>query len=290
MGIPQSSLGDLVNPSVAAATASQRVTAHHACRLCGAGLSHSLADLGMTPLANSFIEPARADAMEQFYPLHAYVCEHCWLVQLAEFEQPTAIFSSYLYFSSVSSSWLKHAETYVHRMVSRFGLSSNSLVVEVASNDGYLLQYFKAAGISVLGVDPAANVVAKAVGNGIPTECAFFGAETARHLRERFGPADLIAANNVLAHVPRLHDFIEGFSILLALGGTITFEFPHLLRLMQRNQFDTIYHEHFSYLSLLAVERALGEHDLRAYDVEELSTHGGSIRLFVTHSANAALP
>ena len=244
----------------------------------------------MSPLANSFIHPDHADKMEPFYPLHAFVCSACHLVQLAEFETPQAIFGDYSYFSSFSDSWLSHAETYASRMIERFGIGREALVVEVASNDGYLLQYFARHGIPVLGIDPAANVAAAARGRGISTEVAFFGVETATRLAEAGRRPDLIAANNVLAHVPDLHDFIEGFRVLLAPHGVVTFEFPHLLRLIQENQFDTIYHEHFSYLSFLVVERLLAQHGIVAFDVEELPTHGGSLRVFGRHASNGALP
>ena len=259
------------------------------CRLCGKPLARTFANLGMSPLANSFVSASNANRMEPFYPLHAYVCESCWLVQLAEFEEPQSIFGDYLYFSSFSSSWLQHAERYAQAMIERFGLGAQSLVVEIASNDGYLLQYFARENVGILGVDPAANVVQTAVDRGIPTECAFFGEATAQHLRERGVQADLMAANNVLAHVPNIHDFLEGFRVLLAPGGVVTFEFPHLLQLMRHSQFDTIYHEHFSYLSLLVVERALSDHGLAVFDVEELPTHGGSLRVFARHRANTAL-
>jgi SAM-dependent methyltransferase len=270
----------------------RRVPAAPTCRCCGAMLEETFANLGMTPMANSFVEPERAAAMEPFYPLHALVCSGCRLVQLAEFESPKAIFAhNYLYFSSFSDAWLGHAAAYAARMTERLGLGPQTPVVEVASNDGYLLQYFAQRGIPVLGVDPAANVARTAIARGIPTEVAFFGAETARRLREKH-PARpvLMVANNVLAHVPDLHDFVEGFRILLAPGGVATFEFPHLLWLMQKNEFDTIYHEHFSYISLLVAERILGEHGLAVFDVEELPTHGGSLRLFVRHAADTAKP
>lgn len=262
---------------------------HGACRCCGAALRETFADLGLTPLANSLVRPEQADRMEPFYPLHAFVCERCKLVQLAEFESPQAIFGDYLYFSSFSESWLRHAETYADRMTERFGLDAGSLVVEVASNDGYLLQFFRRRGVSVLGVDPAANVAREAVAKGIPTEVAFFGADTAARLRAAGHAPDLMAANNVLAHVPDLHDFIEGFRILLSPLGVATFEFPHLLRLMEGGQFDTIYHEHFSYLSFLVVQDLFAQHGLAVFDVEELPTHGGSLRVFVRHAGNAAL-
>jgi SAM-dependent methyltransferase len=268
----------------------RRVPAAPICRCCGAALDETFADLGMTPLANSFIEPERAAAMEPFYPLRALVCSGCRLVQLAEFESPKAIFSDYLYFSSFSEAWLNHAAAYAERMARTLGLGPRTPVVEVASNDGYLLQYFAQRGIPVLGVDPAANVALTAIARGVPTEVAFFGAETARRLRAAHPAPALMVANNVLAHVPDLHDFVEGFRILLAPGGVATFEFPHLLRLMEKNEFDTIYHEHFSYISLLVAERLMGEHGLAVFDVEELPTHGGSLRLHVRHAGDASKP
>ena len=260
------------------------------CRLCGAGLSRTFADLGVSPLANSFVPEGAADRMEPFYPLHAFVCTACWLVQLREFETPSGIFSNYLYFSSFSESWLRHAERYAEAMKRRFALGGGSFACEVASNDGYLLQYLQAAGVRVLGVDPARNVAESAVAKGIPTEVAFFGAETATRLRAEHGPADLMTANNVLAHVPDIHDFAEGFHVLLGERGTATFEFPHLLRLIRENQFDTIYHEHFSYLSFTVARRIFAAHGMRVYDAVELATHGGSLRLFVCHDGNATRP
>lgn len=262
------------------------VSGHGRCRCCGTPLLETFADLGMTPMANAFVRPEEAANAEPYYPLHALVCERCHLVQLGVFESPEAIFGDYLYFSSYSQSWLKHAETYAARMAARFTLGPGSQAVEVASNDGYLLQYFAALGIGVLGVDPAANVAAVARAKGIPTEVAFFGAATARRLRARGVSPNLMTANNVLAHVPDLHDFVEGFRVLLAPGGVATFEFPHLLRLMQHNQFDTIYHEHFSYLSLMVVERVFATHGLAVFDVEELPTHGGSLRVFARHAGD----
>lgn len=259
------------------------------CRLCGAGLTTSFANLGMSPLANSFVPLSQQSAKEAFYPLHAYVCDACHLVQLAEFESPEAIFGDYLYFSSYSESWLRHAASYVEAQIARFELGSTSLIIEVASNDGYLLQYAQRAGVPVLGIEPAANVAEVAKVKGIPTEIAFFGAETARRLRSAGYVPDLMVANNVVAHVPQLHDFLEGFRLLLAPTGVVTFEFPHLLRLMMESQFDTIYHEHFSYLSLLVFEKALRQHGLVVFDVEELSTHGGSLRVFARHAANEEL-
>ncbi len=251
-----------------------------ACRLCGAPLHHAFCDLGMQPLSNAFLEDAQLGAMERFYPLQAWVCGECLLVQLEQFEAPEAIFSEYAYFSSYSDTWLAHAEAYAAAMTARFSLGPLSRVVEIASNDGYLLQYFMARGVPVLGVEPAANVARAAEAKGIPTRVEFFGAECARRIG---GTADLMAANNVLAHVPALNDFVEGFRILLAPAGAATFEFPHLLRLMQGGQFDTIYHEHFSYFSLLAAERLFAAHALRVFDLEELPTHGGSLRLYVCH-------
>ncbi len=265
------------------------IGAMRSCRCCGAALQTTFADLGMTPMANSFVSPERAERMEPFYPLCAYVCEACHLVQLAAFESPQAIFGDYVYFSSFSESWLRHAKDYVQSAAARFALGPNSLVVEVASNDGYLLQYFKARGIPVLGVDPAANVAEQAVAKGIPTEVAFFGSETAQSLRKKGIRPNLMVANNVLAHVPELHDFVEGFRILLAPDGVATFEFPHLLRLMQKNEFDTIYHEHFSYLSFEVVEALFAHHGLTVFDVEELPTHGGSLRVYACQAENDAL-
>jgi 2-polyprenyl-3-methyl-5-hydroxy-6-metoxy-1,4-benzoquinol methylase len=261
------------------------------CRCCGLPLRETFVDLGKTPMANALLQPGLTDHEEPVYPLHAYVCEGCHLVQLAAFESPQQIFGDYLYFSSFSDSWLKHAEAYANRMISRFGLGANSKVVEVASNDGYLLQYFKQQGIPVLGVDPAANVAKTAIEKGIPTEVAFFGVETAQRLLIQQGiSADLMTANNVLAHVPDIHDFVEGFRVLLAPGGVATFEFPHLLRLIEENQFDTIYHEHFSYLSLSVVQALFARHGLTLFDVEEVPTHGGSLRVYLRHAANEALP
>jgi len=255
------------------------------CRFCGAPLTESFADLGMSPFSNAYVSAEQRNRAELFYPLHAWVCGECKLVQLEEFESRERIFSDYLYFSSYSDSWLKHCETYAKCVIARFGLRSDSKVVEIASNDGYLLQYFKAAGIPVLGVEPAANVAAAAVARGIPSEVAFFGADTASRLATRGCTADLMAANNVLAHVPDINDFVAGFAILLKPAGVATFEFPSLHRLMADSQFDTIYHEHFSYLSLLLVEQLMARHGLRVFDVEELWTHGGSLRVYACHHA-----
>jgi SAM-dependent methyltransferase len=256
------------------------------CRFCQTPLEHVFADLGMSPLANSFLSPERANAMEPFFPLRALVCHACFLVQLEEFETAEAIFSDYAYFSSYSTSWLEHARAYAEAMIERFGFDGSSHVVELASNDGYLLQYFRERGVPVLGVEPAANVAAVAVEKGVPTEVAFFGVETAQRLAQT-RQADLIAANNVLAHVPDLNDFVGGMKQLLAPGGTITVEFPHLQRLVDENQWDTIYHEHFSYFSFVTVQRVFAAHGLRLFDVEELPTHGGSLRIFGCHADDA---
>jgi 2-polyprenyl-3-methyl-5-hydroxy-6-metoxy-1,4-benzoquinol methylase len=260
------------------------------CRLCGSPLTNTFADLGLSPLANSYVAPERLSQKESFYPLHAYVCRQCFLVQLDQFERPDQIFTDYLYFSSFSDSWLTHCRDYAGRMVARLDLGARSQVVEVASNDGYLLQYFVARGIPVLGIEPAANVAQAAMAKGIPTEVAFFGSETAQRLHDRGVAADLIVANNVLAHVPALTDFVEGLRILLMPNGTITIECPHLLRLVSQNQFDTIYHEHFSYFSLLVLEKVFANQRLRIVDVEELPTHGGSLRVYVRHAASADRP
>lgn len=258
---------------------------HLKCRFCGSRLLHNFVDLGLQPPSNYYRRPEQLAQGEVFYPLHAYVCSACWLVQLEDFQSPDDLFASdYAYFSSYSQSWLDHAYRYVQAMIPRFDLDATSQVVEIASNDGYLLQYFKEAGIPVLGIEPAANVAAVAEQErGIPTQVCFFGAKTARELAAEGLQADLIVANNVLAHVPDINDFVGGLPILLKSQGVITLEFPHLLQLIRHNQFDTIYHEHFSYLSLLAVERILAAHGLAVFDVEELPTHGGSLRLYATH-------
>jgi 2-polyprenyl-3-methyl-5-hydroxy-6-metoxy-1,4-benzoquinol methylase len=256
------------------------------CRFCAAPLEATFADLGMSPLANSYVPPERANAMEPFYPLHAYVCSKCFLVQLGEFESPEHIFSDYAYFSSYSSTWLEHSQRYVAAMTERFGLGGSSKVVEVASNDGYLLQYFVQRGIPVLGIEPAANVAPAAEEKGVPTLVKFFGVETAREVAAE-GQADLLLGNNVLAHVPDINDFVGGMKVLLKPGGVITMEFPHLMRLVDELGWDTIYHEHFSYLSFSTVARIFGAHGLRLFDVEELPTHGGSLRIYACHEDDA---
>ncbi|HMS83355.1 MAG TPA: class I SAM-dependent methyltransferase [Nitrospira sp.] len=261
-----------------------------ACRSCGVGLEHTFLDLGMSPLANSYVKPEQTNRMEPFYPLHVYVCEKCLLVQLEQFSTPQDIFSDYAYFSSFSDSWLAHARTYVDMIVDRFKLDRKSSVVEIASNDGYLLKNFVARGIPVLGVEPAANVAEVARGKGIDTKVAFFGEKTARDLVEDGWAADLIVGNNVLAHVPGLNDFVRGLNVLLKPTGLITMEFPHLLQLVEQNQFDTIYHEHFSYFSFIAVERVFARHGLKLFDVEELPTHGGSLRIYACHDSDVSKP
>ncbi|MBL8038297.1 methyltransferase domain-containing protein [Nitrospira sp. CMX1] len=260
------------------------------CRSCGAGLEHTFIDLGMSPLANSYIKPGQTNRMEPFYPLHVYVCETCLLVQLEQFSTPQDIFSDYAYFSSFSDSWLAHARTYVDMIVDRFRFDRNSRVVEIASNDGYLLKNFVARDIPVLGVEPAANVAEVARGKGINTKVAFFAEKTARDLAEDGWAADLIIGNNVLAHVPDLNDFVKGLKVLLKPTGLITMEFPHLLQLVEQNQFDTIYHEHFSYFSFIAVERVFARHGMKLFDVEELPTHGGSLRIYACHESDTSKP
>lgn len=260
------------------------------CRFCATPLKHTFVDLGMSPLSNAYISPEYANRMEPFYPLHAFVCETCFLVQLEEFETPEQIFGDYAYFSSYSDQWLEHARTYAQSMVERLGLDGDSRVIEVASNDGYLLQYFSEQGIPVLGIEPAANVAAVAVGKGIPTVVKFFGTQTATGLVNENIHADLLVGNNVLAHVPDLNDFVAGLKILLKPDGVVTMEFPHLLRLMSENQFDTIYHEHFSYFSFLTVEKVFARHGLALFDVDELPTHGGSLRIYAKHAENNTRP
>jgi SAM-dependent methyltransferase len=257
------------------------------CRFCGAALRRSFVDLGRSPLSNAFLTVDQLREMEPHYPLHAYVCETCLLVQLEAFATPDAIFSDYAYFSSFSETWLRHAEAYAARMTRELRLSADSLVVELASNDGYLLRYFRQLGIAVLGVEPAANVAAVAEAGGVPTEVAFFGVATAHRLAAAGKQADLICANNVLAHVPDLNDFVAGLPILLKPSGTITVEFPHLLRLIEERQFDTIYHEHFSYFSLLVVDKVFARHGLSVFDVDRLPTHGGSLRIHASHAEAA---
>jgi len=260
------------------------------CRFCGAELEQSFADLGMSPISNAFLRADQLTSMEPFYPLHAYVCSKCFLVQLDEFESAGNIFDAhYAYFSSFSESWLAHCEKHVRQMTERLELDEQSQVVEIASNDGYLLQYFVQAGIPALGIEPARNVAAAAEARGVRTLVSFFGGKVAAELAESGTTADLIIGNNVLAHVPDLNDFVAGLATLLKADGTISLEFPHLLCLMENNQFDTIYHEHFSYFSLQTVTRVFDAHGLRVYDVDRLSTHGGSLRVYGCHKASSAL-
>jgi hypothetical protein len=260
------------------------------CRFCSAPLQTTFVDLGMSPLCQTHIEPHELNHMERFYPLHAWVCQRCWLVQLEEYVSPEQIFSDYAYFSSYSDSWVEHARRYADSMIGRLGLGPDSLVMEIASNDGYLLQHFVARGVPCRGIEPAANVAEVAVAKGIPTTVRFFGRRTAREVADEHGRVDLLLGNNVLAHVPDINDFVGGMPILLKQGGVITMEFPHLLRLMDENQFDTIYHEHFSYLSFGTVERIFAHHGLRLFDVEELPTHGGSLRIYACHAADVGHP
>jgi SAM-dependent methyltransferase len=247
-------------------------------------------DLGSSPLVQSFLSAEQLNQMEPFYPLRVYVCGKCFLVQLQEIVAPENIFSDYLYFASYSDSWLAHAKRYTDQMVQRFPIDANSLVVEIASNDGYLLQYFVEKKVPVLGIEPAANVAEVAIQKGISTLVRFFNSETARELAAVGKQADLLLGNNVLAHVPDINDFVAGMKILLKPGGVITMEFPHLMRLMEENQFDTIYHEHFSYFSFLTVKRIFAVHGLTLFDVQELPTHGGSLRIFARHAEDASKP
>lgn len=255
------------------------------CRFCHTHLRDVVIDLGATPLANSYISPERYGEMEPYYPLKVWICSQCGLVQVEEFSSPASIFSQYDYFSSYSDTWLEHARKYAENMRERYGISASSQVVEVASNDGYLLQYFQQAGIRVLGVEPAVNVAEVARRKGIPTETVFLGSETAQDL-SREHAADLLIANNVLAHVPDINDFVEGLRILLKPDGLLTIEFPHVLNMIREIQFDTIYHEHFCYLSLSVVQKILAAHGLRVFHVEELPTHGGSLRVFACHNTS----
>jgi hypothetical protein len=260
------------------------------CRFCKAGLRHTFVDLGSSPLCQTILTEAQLDQMEPFYPLRVYVCEQCLLVQLPVYVGPADIFSEYAYFSSYSDTWVDHARRYANMAQQRFGLTAASLVVELASNDGYLLQHFVRSGIPVLGIEPAANVAAAAVEKGIRTLVRFFGAEAARELVAQGIRADVLIGNNVLAQVPDLNDFVAGMKILLAPQGVITVEFPHLMRLIEGNQFDTIYHEHFSYFSFLTTTRIFAAHGLHVFDVEELPTHGGSLRVYARHVEDMSKP
>ncbi len=259
------------------------------CLFCGTPLRHTFVDLGMSPLCESYVSPAHLNSMEPFYPLHVFVCESCYLVQLQEYVNPADIFSEYAYFSSYSDSWVDHARRYTEMITTRLGLTAKSLVVELASNDGYLLQHFVKKGIPVLGIEPAANVARAADERNVPTLVEFFDDTMAKRLSAEGKQADLIVGNNVLAQVPGVNAFVEGIKLLLKPGGVVTIEFPHLMRLMQDNQFDTIYHEHFFYFSFIAAEKVFAAHGLTLFDVEELPTHGGSLRIYGRHDKNTSL-
>ncbi len=254
------------------------------CRFDGHPLKHTFVDLGVSPLANAYLRKEQLAAPESFFPLHAYVCEKCLLVQLEQFATPQHLFEQYAYFSSYSDSWLESARRYADMILTRHPLGPGSRVVELASNDGYLLQFFRERGVHILGVEPARNVAAVAETRGIPTLCRFFGQETAAEMTANGQQADLLIANNVLAHVPDLNDFVAGMKLVLKQGGMITVEFPHLYQLITNNQFDTIYHEHFCYFSLHTVEKVFAAHGLTVFDVEEIPTHGGSLRVYVRHA------
>ena len=253
------------------------------CRLCGHELEHAFVDLGMSPLCESFLSADKLDGLEPYFPLHTYVCDSCFLVQLKEYVSPGDIFREYAYFSSYSTTWVEHARAYCEMIKKRLDLGSNSLVVELASNDGYLLQHFLPLGVPVLGIEPAENVAREAIAKGVPTRTEFFGVALAKALVSEGRTADLIVGNNVLAQVPDLNDFVAGIGRLLKPEGVVTLEFPHIAKLIAENQFDTIYHEHFSYFSLSTIERVATRHGLKVIDVEELSTHGGSLRVYLAH-------
>jgi SAM-dependent methyltransferase len=265
-------------------------SARATCRFCGTNLHHTFVNLGMSPPCNRILSFEQLNHLEPFYPLQVFVCDRCFLVQIPEYVSPTEIFSDYSYFSSYSDSWLQHAKRYSEAMIQRLGLNDQSQVVELASNDGYLLQYFIEKGVPVLGVEPSANVAEVAIQKGIPTVVKFFGLETAKELVAQGKRADLLLGNNVLAHVPNLNDFVAGMKLLLKPQGVITMEFPHLMRLMEENQFDTIYHEHFSYFSFTTVEQVFASHGLTLFDVEELPTHGGSLRIYARHTDDDSQP
>ena len=255
------------------------------CRFCHSKLKHTFIDLGMQPLCESYVKRGQLGQMEPHYPLHVYICDRCFLVQVPELVSPLEIYDDYAYFSSYSDSWLDHARRYSNEMTGKFHLGRDSLVAEIASNDGYLLQYFIEKSIPVVGIEPSKNVATFAIKEKrIPTEVMFFNRETALYLREKYGQPDLLVGNNVLAHVPEINDFVEGMKIFLKPGGVITMEFPHLLKLIEGNQFDTIYHEHFSYLSYSTASAIFRAHNLEIWDVEELPTHGGSLRIYAKHA------
>lgn len=259
------------------------------CRFCNSVLKTTFINLGKFPLSNSFLDKASLTKKEQFFPLHVFVCDDCFLVQLEEFESPENIFNNYAYFSSYSETWVNHAKKYVQDMIQRFDLKNENFVIEIASNDGYLLQHFHNQNIPCLGIEPAENVANIAKQKGIDTLVKFFGTDTAKELLFQGKKADLLLGNNVLAHVPDINDFVEGMKIILNPNGVITMEFPHLMQLIDKNQFDTIYHEHFSYLSLYTVKKIFEHHGLKIFDVEELLTHGGSLRIYATHIENSTI-
>jgi len=260
------------------------------CLFCSEPLRQTFVDLGMSPLCESFLTAEQVNQMEPFYPLHVWICERCFLVQVEEYVRPEGIFTEYAYFSSYSDSWLAHVRAYADMITARLGLGGQSKVVELGSNDGYLLQYFVAKGIPVLGVEPARNVAQTAIARGVPTVTKLFGRQTARELVAEGVQADLVCGANVLAQVPDVNDFVGGIKLLLRPGGVVTVEFPHLMRLMAENQFDTIYHEHFAYFSFLTAERIFAAHGLTLFDVEELPTHGGSLRIYARHAEDASKP
>ncbi len=273
---------------MSAALAAQTPANDHAsgsCRLCGAGLKHTLVDLGKSPLCETFLTPAQIDQMEPFFPLHVQVCDNCWLVQLKEYVAADGIFTDhYPYFSSFSTSWVAHAKAYCEMITQRRGLTKDNFVVEIACNDGYLLQHFPPLGVTnIMGVEPTANTAEVAAAKGIPVTVDFFGVKLAKKLEAARGKADVILGNNVLAHVPDLNDFVGGVKLLLSENGVATFEFPHLQNLIEQNQFDTIYHEHFCYFSAIAIQAIADRHGLVFFDVEEIPTHGGSLRVFLAH-------
>ena len=278
-------LSDTLSEATSAPPAKKR-----GCLFCGSPLTHTFVDLGKSPLCESYLSADQLDHMEPFYPLHVYVCAECYLVQLKEYVSGEDIFTEYAYFSSYSDSWLAHAKRYTEQMIAQLGLTQQSQVIEVASNDGYLLQYFVQKGIPALGIEPAANVAKVAIAKGVPTDVKFFGRATARELVAAGKQADLLLGNNVLAQVPDLNDFVAGLKIALAPRGVITIEFPHLMQLVANNQFDTIYHEHFSYFSWLSSERIFAAHGLVLFDVEEIPTHGGSLRIYARHAEDQTKP
>ncbi|HEY9113976.1 MAG TPA: class I SAM-dependent methyltransferase, partial [Bacteroidales bacterium] len=261
------------------------------CSFCKTPLKHTFIDLGMQPLCEDLLSAEETSQMEPHYPLHVFTCEKCFLVQVEELVAPSEIYKDYVYFSSYSDSWLAHAKKYTGLMVEKFKLGKNSFVAEIASNDGYLLQYFTEKNIPVLGIEPAANVAEVAIKKrNIPSEIVFFGVETAKKLKQKYGQPDLLLGNNVLAHVPDINDFVGGMKIFLKPGGVITMEFPHLQRLIEQNQFDTIYHEHFSYLSFTTVNTIFKHYGLTLWDVEEWATHGGSLRIYAKHENDTTKP